>query len=412
MLKNYLKIAFAVLRRRKFFTFISLFGISITLTILIVLAAFLDKLTSPGYPDMKRDRSLYINTIVQENPKASGMMKGPLSLYFFQHYAGSMKTPENIAVSSIFTATNTYVNNKKLVINIKYTNNAWWDVLEYDFLEGKPYSSQQIKNAERVAVISEDVKKQYFGDAGKVTGKYIETDNVQYRVIGVVKSVPITSPFIYADLYLPYTLSKSDYRDRSISGAYTGIVLARNKSDLAKIKEEYKQIVAKVPPQNKDYTILYSHADTYVESFTRMFSRDQNSSGLGILLAVVAITVFLLMLLPTINLVNINVSRIMERSSEIGVRKAFGASSGTLAMQFIVENIILTILGGVIGIIFSYIILSTINHSSLIPNLTLSINLTVLLYGILACLLFGLLSGVYPAWRMSRMEVVNALKAS
>jgi len=143
-----------------------------------------------------------------------------------------------------------------------------------------------------------------------------------------------------------------------------------------------------------------------------MFSRNQNSSGLGVLISVVAITVFLLMLLPTINLVNINVSRIMERSSEIGVRKAFGASSGTLAMQFIVENIILTLLGGIIGIIFSYIILSAINHSALIPNLTLSINFTVLFYGILACLLFGLLSGVYPAWRMSRMEVVSALKAS
>ena len=55
------------------------------------------------------------------------------------------------------------------------------------------------------------------------------------------------------------------------------------------------------------------------------------------------------MLLPTVNLININVSRIMERASEIGVRKAFGASSRTLVGQFIVENLILTLVGGAVG---------------------------------------------------------------
>ena len=57
MLKNYFKIAIAVLKRRKFFTFISLFGISFTLTIIIVLTAFIDNVISPNYPETNRDRS-------------------------------------------------------------------------------------------------------------------------------------------------------------------------------------------------------------------------------------------------------------------------------------------------------------------------------------------------------------------
>jgi putative ABC transport system permease protein len=117
------------------------------------------------------------------------------------------------------------------------------------------------------------------------------------------------------------------------------------------------------------------------------------------------------MLLPTINLVNINISRIMERSSEIGVRKAFGASSGTLVFQFITENIILTLLGGFIGLVLSFLIIHFINTGNLVSNAQLSINFTVLFYSVLACLVFGLFSGVYPAWRMSRLRVVNALKA-
>src|SRR4029078_13345432 len=114
-------------------------------------------------------------------------------------------------------------------------------------------------------------------------------------------------------------------------------------------------------------------------------------------ISVTILFVLLFMLLPTLNLVNINISRIMERSSEIGVRKAFGASSRTLVYQFIVENIILTFFGAVLGIGLSLIFLQVINGSDLIANLHLTINFTVLLYSLIACLVFGLLSGVYPA---------------
>src|SRR5947207_1328458 len=89
-------------------------------------------------------------------------------------------------------STNTYVNNKKLVISEKYTNDIYWDVLDYNFLEGKPYTKQQIENGEHVAVISEELKQSYFGDVPSVVGKYIEADNVKYRVAGVVKNVEIT----------------------------------------------------------------------------------------------------------------------------------------------------------------------------------------------------------------------------
>jgi len=60
-------------------------------------------------------------------------------------------------------------------------------VLNYDFIEGKPYTKQQIDGGDHVAVISESLKKDYFGDEPSVIGKYIEADNVQYHVAGVVK---------------------------------------------------------------------------------------------------------------------------------------------------------------------------------------------------------------------------------
>lgn len=411
MLENYFKIAMAVLRRRKFFTFISLFGISFTLTILIVLTAGLDHVTSTGYPEVNRDRSLYVTFLKQRNTKEQGQMQGPMSYYFLDRYVNSLKVPEKIAIHSLFTPTNTYVRDKKLVIDVKYTNEAYWDVMKYDFIEGKPYNQQQINNSERVAVISEDIKRQYFGDVSTVVGKYIETDNIQYRVIGVVKDVPITLPYSYANMYLPYTINKTDYRQRNYMGTYMGILLGKSEDDLPAIKSEFYSMASKIPGESKDFDKVTLDADRYLDSFTRIIFGNDSSTGRTSFIIVLGILAVLLMLLPTINLININISRIMERSSEIGVRKAFGASSKTLVFQFIVENIILTFLGGIIGVILSAVILYAINNSELIPNAQLSINTTVLFYSVVACIVFGLFSGVYPAWRMSKLQVVNALKA-
>jgi putative ABC transport system permease protein len=408
MLKNYFKIAIAVLKRRKFFTFISLFGISFTLTILIVLTAFVDNITSANYPEVNRDRSLYIISIQEKDTVHQGQMTVLPSYYYLSHYVETLKTPAKVAIATMFSATNTYVNNTKLVINMKHTNDAFWDVLQFRFLEGKPYTKQQIANGEHVAVISEDLKKQYFGDAGSVVGKYIESDNVQYRITGVVKSVPVTMPVSYADMFVPYTVSKTDWRTKSYIGNFTAIILANSKADIPKIQAEYASVVSKVPPENKDFNVFVSTADKYLRSFIAI---NNKGNGVEILITIIVGFALFIMLLPALNLVNINISRIMERSSEIAVRKAFGASSKTLVWQFIVENIILTMFGALIGLIVSFIVLQIINTSNLIANIHLTINFTVMLYVIAACLVFGLLSGVYPAWRMSKMHVVTALKA-
>ncbi|AXY76768.1 ABC transporter permease [Paraflavitalea soli] len=410
MLKNYFKIAIAVLKRRKFFTFISLFGISFTLTILIVLTAFLDHLISPQYPDTRRSRSLYINTALRSNSKTFYFSNGPLSYYFLNKYVSSLKTPEKVAISSIFSTTNTYVNNKKLEIDMKYTNAEFWDVQEFQFLEGRPYTAQEIANGDHVAVISEKTKQAYFGEASAV-GKYIETDNVRYRVTGVVKSVPITILFSYGDLYLPYTLSKTERSNTGFDGSYTAIILARSAADLPKIQEEFQQTVARIPLKGMEFDKLDCYADSYLASFTRTLLGKDESSGVNKFILSISLFALFFMLLPTLNLININISRIMERSSEIGVRKAFGASSRTLVYQFIIENIILTLIGGILGIALSAIIIAILNSSQLLPQVYLAINFTVLAWALLACLLFGLFSGVYPAWRMSKLQVVTALKA-
>ncbi|QDW24450.1 FtsX-like permease family protein [Pedobacter sp. KBS0701] len=410
MLKNYFKIALAVLKRRKFFTFISLFGISFTLTILMVVTALADKMISPDYPDYKRERSLYIERIEIKNSKEGWMNSSNVSVYFLEHYVATLKNLQKMAITSGSKSSNAYVNNKKLVIGYQYTNADYWNVLEYKFLEGKAFSQKEIDNAELVAVISKETKEAYFGDEKFVVGKFISADNINYRVIGVVENVSETVRNFNGDMYLPYSIAKENRNNTDVMGAYNAVLLAKSKADIPKLEKEFKQMIKKVPIP-KDFDKLYCNADPFFTSVSRRIGGDSTNGAVAKVIILAGGFILLFLLLPTINLVNINITRIMERSSEIGVRKAFGASSKTLVYQFIVENMILTFLGGFIGIILSLIVIALINESDFLSNMRLTMNFAVLFYSFLACVFFGLISGVYPAWRMSKLNVVKALKA-
>lgn len=410
MLKNYFKIALAVLKRRKFFTFISLFGISFTLTILMVVTALADKMISPDYPDYKRERSLYIERIEIKNSKEGWMNSSNVSVYFLEHYVATLKNLQKLAITSGSKSSNAYVNNKKLVIGYQYTNADYWNVLEYKFLEGKAFSQKEIDHAELVAVISKETKEAYFGDEKSVVGKFISADNINYRVIGVVENVSETVRNFNGDMYLPYSIAKENRNNTDVMGSYNAVLLAKSKADLPKLQKEFNQMIKKVPIP-KDFDKLYCNADPFFTSVSRRIGGNSTNGAVAKVITLAGGFILLFLLLPTINLVNINITRIMERSSEIGVRKAFGASSKTLVYQFIVENMILTFLGGFIGIILSLIVIALINESDFLSNMHLTMNFAVLCYSFLACVFFGLISGVYPAWRMSKLNVVKALKA-
>jgi len=414
MLLNYLKIAWKVLGRNKFFTFISLFGISFTLMILIVLASFLSHLLGENYPEDKRDRSLYVTRTVMRNTKHDGAMMGPVSPYFILNYVKKLKTPEKVAFTNFVTNTlNTFVGNKKLALATKYTDGEFWEVMNFSFLEGRPYLASQVANHEKVAVISDHTRRQYFGENTGAVGKTIELNNETYRVTGVVREVPPTRVHTSADVYLPYTHDKIDLKTPTYNGQYYAILLAPGIADVPAMKVEFERMAAKLsPPDPKQFDQIHVHADTFLDGITRNFSgRDDTDSPKDFFIRIVVIFALLFMLLPAVNLVNVNVSRILERSSEIGVRKAFGAASSHLVVQFLVENVAITFLGSLIGFTGAALVIYLINISGLIPYADLTINLTVVVSGLILCLLFGLLSGVYPAFRMSRLHVVGALKA-
>ena len=129
-----------------------------------------------------------------------------------------------------------------------------------------------------------------------------------------------------------------------------------------------------------------------------------------LLIGIIVGLMLLFMALPSLNMVNLSVSRVVERASEIGVRRAFGATRKALLAQFLAENVLLTLIGGGGGLLGSLAILRVVNAMELIPYTRLDLDLRVLGYGVLLAFALGLLSGAYPAWKMSRLRPVQALR--
>lgn len=412
MLKNYIKMALKVLRRRKFFTFISLFAIGFTLTVTTITAALIDHTLAPMSPETRADRTLGIYRLeaMGENLHVNTSPGYRLLEQCLPNLPGA----EAITFFSNVMSVNSYVEGRKIESYLKRTDGVFWEVMDFEFLEGQPYSEEDARNANFLAVINARTRREFFGNSSAV-GKTIEVDGQRFRVVGVVADVPIYRNNPFADIWAPIKTAKNDlYRSRYLAG-FTGLILAKNRGAFPDIRAEYQARLSQIDKSQLGYgesvETFLSRPETYFESASReILGTSIDKTKTVYLWAYFAGLIVLFMLLPTISLVNINVSRILERASEIGVRKAFGASRLTLVGQFVTENVILTLLGGIIALAASYVILIAVTHSDLIPYAEFEPNLRIFAAAMGIALFFGVFSGVYPAWKMSRLHPVEALR--
>jgi putative ABC transport system permease protein len=407
MLSNYLKMAWKVLYRRKFFTFVSLFGIGFTLTALMTAVATADHFLAPSYPETELDRMLVLGNMKMFGDR-SNWYSGP-GFKFADRYTRDLPGVERMSIYTIALEASSFLEGRKLVFQTRFTDAEYWRIMQFAFLEGAPYTADDDRNANRVAVIGEGARRRFFGDEPAL-GKSIELDGTQYRVIGVVRDVPWYRTNTAADVWLPLGNQRAaGFFDRLMGGCQVAYLLepgANKRHVQAAFQERLTRVEFDDPER---FHTMAGMPMTQLELLSRIpLEPNETAPRRTVLLWILATIAF--MALPAINLVNINLSRIYERTSEIGVRKAFGAASRDLVLQFIVENIVLTLIGGVIGLVGAYAVLNVSTLFPQMPFLTFHMSWRIFAAALVLAIVFGLLSGVWPAWKMSRQHPVLALR--
>lgn len=399
--------------RNKLFTFISLFGISLTLTILIVGASFYDYFTKSNYPAYKQDKIAYASMLQswKKTPgeKGNSYSSSMCSYFFLDKCCSNLSTPQTMSFYRFRPRQLTvFINSRKYELNIKYSDEKFWDILDFKFLAGRPFNRKETDNMDKVTVIAESIANEIFGNAQAAIGKTFIIDDANFKVVGVVKNVYIISVDAYANVYCPIRTSPENIFDKKLHGDYLAMFLLEKRTDIKALNNELEKSLRKfedteMPLDYRSYVKMEAKG-----VFTRFISLTPLEPQM--FFTVIFVLILIIILIPSLNLINLNVNRINERLAEIGIRKSFGARKGTLIWQFIIENIVLTILGGFMAFILSYIVLKILQTQGIVPSEDLLFNYRILFMGLVFCFIFGFIAGILPAYRMSRLQIVESLK--
>jgi putative ABC transport system permease protein len=407
MLRNYLKMAWKVLGRRKFFTFVSLFGIAFTMTALLIAVSLADHMFSPSYPETRLDRMLVLDRMKMFGDR-SAWRSGP-GFKFIDRYARDLPGVERMAISTSPIGESAFLDGRKLVFQVRYVDAAFWRVMQFEFHQGASFTADDDRNANRVAVIGEGARRRFFGDRPAL-GESIELNGIRYRVVGIVRDVPVYRRHSVADVWLPmHTVTANGFFDTLMGGCEATFLLEPG-TDPGQVQGAFRERLTRVTFDDPErYHTIEGLPVTELGRMAR-FGDDSGETSTRRLVLISVLAMFAFMALPAINLVNINLSRIYERAAEIGVRKAFGASSRDLVLQFVVENVLLSVIGGAIGLGGAFLILKIWTLLPQAPFITFRLSFRIFGAAVALAVLFGLLSGVWPAWKMSRQHPVLALR--
>jgi putative ABC transport system permease protein len=410
MLRNYLLTAWKVFMRRKLFTAINLACIVLTLVVLMVITALLDTAFFPTGVEGRSTRFLQVYGIRSEGADPANTRTTLMGYKAIDAYLKPLPGVERVSAFTLPAPVSVYQDDRVSELDMRRVDADYWKILDFRLLAGRLPDEDDDRNGRLVAVLNATTARRLFPDNAAV-GQALRAGGQRFQVIGVVEDAVHVNA--YADLWVPLsTFASTDYRNE-LTGNFAAMILARDPADLARIRRDVARAAARFvteDPRTYSHTVFW--ADSKLDVFARqLFDRQgEADSGATRLLVFIGAGMLLFMLLPALNLVNLNTGRILERSTEIGVRRAFGATRAQLAGQLVVENVLLCLAGGLLALACTQGVLWWLARIQLIPYLEVHVNPAVFACGLLLAFVFGLMSGLVPAWKMARLDPVHALK--
>lgn len=283
--------------------------------------------------------------------------------------------------------------------SITGTESSYGIVKDVEMSEGFFISDQNVLNISKVAVLGSTTRDDLFGeDETDIVGEKIRISGTEYTIIGVAKSKG-GSGMTNADdiVYIPYTTAQ-----RYLTGnkyLSTINVSAKTSEDSTQVQEEITSLLLNRHNKTKD-----------TADFTTMNQADMietTSDIIGTFTILLAAIAGISLLVGGIGIMNMMLTTVTERTREIGLRKAIGAKKKDINNQFLIEAIMLTFIGGILGVVLGWLIAFGVDYSG-ITETQVSIGSVLLAFGVSAFI--GIIFGYYPARRASNLNPIEALR--
>ncbi len=289
--------------------------------------------------------------------------------------------------------------------NITGVTPEYQQVLNLQMAEGDFFTEYQYQSAMRVAVLGTTARTTLFGD-DEAVGQQLRLGNIVVEVIGVLQSKGASMLGNTDDAVLMplTTLRQTVSAQRTSTGAYTvnQIIVSLNDKDY--IQNATAEITSLLEYTHKiseggDDDFSITSQEDIIATIT------EATSSMTILLGAIAA---ISLLVGGIGVMNIMLVSVIERTREIGIRKALGAQERDIWMQFLIEAAILTLSGGIIGVILGWGVSALIQS---VGNTTTLVSADIIILAISVSIAIGVFFGFYPAWQASRLNPIDALRS-
>lgn len=426
MLKLYIKQAIKQLQEHPLFALISILGTALSITMIMTVVSVYQITNGDYQPEANRSRTLYIKSLMLQD--GGNFSASSWGLRLAKECFSPLKTPEEVSfVSNQQKALiETTDHSKKSKGDYVFTDAAFWNIFKFRFIEGKPFTQDDGNGNTKRVVISASIARHLFQSTHTAIGEPVLIGRTLYSICGVVEDVSPLATTSYAQAWIPYPTTNlteviNEETKKGMNGNFRILLLARSHKDLTAIRNEVEQRVNIVNEGLQKWTIdLLGQPDNFFTYQQRIWMNsipDVSKMALNYI-----IMILILLLVPAINLSGLSASSIQYRSAELGVRKAFGATNKNLFFQLLSENFIITLLGGIVGLVCSYMVIIVVKEklfgSFQLMSVSSDISLTtdmlfqpvIFIYALLSCFVLNLLSTGIPAWNATQKPIVHSLK--
>lgn len=288
--------------------------------------------------------------------------------------------------------------NKNWTTSVSGVNANYLDVNNWTMKSGRFLSNKNIQNRERVAVVGKTVAKNLFGDENPV-GAEIRVKNIPFRVIGVLNSKGSGAMGNDQDdmVIIPYTTAME--RVDGIDYLRMLYVVAKDENGIDRLQSDIENLLR----------VRHGIKDTNLDDFniqnmnSIMETMEETTGTLTLFLGAVAA---ISLVVGGIGIMNIMLVSVTERTREIGIRKALGATYFVIVTQFLIEAVVISLMGGLIGIALG---IGASKLISLASGMSTVISIPTIVLSFAFSMAIGLVFGIYPARKAAKLNPIDAL---